>query len=192
MNRKMTFAVGAAFLSLCLFSSGGFAGTDEMSQSGPRSAATSDLGQLIYDAAVTLAARSHSLAKDRPLIVTTMVSVDDLNQSSTFGRLASQMLSNRLSQQGYLVQDATLMRALEVKPETGELVLSRDASKLSGSIHAQAVVAGTYAVAYKEVYLNIRLLNALDGSILSSVDVEIPLDRNTLSLVPESAPRYAE
>jgi hypothetical protein len=81
-----------------------------------------------------------------------MVSVDDLNQSSTFGRLASQLISNRLSQQGYLVQDATLMRALVVRPETGEIVLSRDARNLSGSVHAQAVVAGTYAVATRNCF----------------------------------------
>lgn len=79
-----------------------------------------------------------------------------------------------------------------VEPQTGELALSRDARKLSGSVNAQAVAAGTYAVAYKELFLNVRLLNALDGTILSSVDVEIPLDRNTLSLVPASEPRYGE
>jgi len=113
-------------------------------------------------------------------------SSDDFSQSSTIGRLASQLISNRLSQRGYLVRDITVMRGLDVESSTGELILSRDASKISTSFNAQAVVAETYAVAGHEVYFNIRLLKPDDGTILSSADVVIPLDRNTDKLVTAS------
>lgn len=130
-----------------------------------------------------MAERAGILAKDRPIVVSTMVSIDDYNRSSTFGRLASQLISNRLAQRGYLVRDVTYMRALTLQPGTGELVLSRDASRVSASLNAQAVVAGTYAVAGRQIYLNIRMLKADDGSILSSADVVVPLDHNTEALV---------
>jgi hypothetical protein len=142
-----------------------------------------DMASVIYLAAQTLGDRAEGLAKGRPIIVTTIVSVDDLNSSSTFGRLAATLVADRIAQRGYLVRDVTYMRALSLEPKTGELVLSREASRVSASIHAQAVVAGTYAVAGKEIYLNLRLLSAQSGELLSSADVVIPLDDNTRPLV---------
>lgn len=142
-----------------------------------------DLANLVYDAAQMLGERSEGLAKDRPIIVTTIVSVDDLKQSTTFGRLVSELIANRLEQRGYLVRDVRYMGALELRPETGERVLSREASKVSRSINAQAVVAGTYAIGGWKIYLNLRLLKADNAELLSSVDVVIPLNDNTRPLV---------
>ena len=141
-----------------------------------------ELGRLVYLAAQTAAERAGVLSKDKPIVVTTIVSVDDYSRSSTFGRLASQLISNRLSQRGYRVKDITYTRALEVVPGTGELTLSRDASRLSTNANAQAIVAGTYAVAGQGVYLNVRFLKPDDGEVLSSADVMIPLDSNTWKL----------
>jgi hypothetical protein len=66
---------------------------------------------------------------------------------------------------------------------SGELVLTREASKVSAEVNAQAVIAGTYAVAGKEIYLNLRMLNAGSGEILSTADAVIPLNDNTMVLV---------
>lgn len=148
--------------------------------------APDDLGELIYLAAQTLADRAGELDRSRPIIVTTMVSIDDLGKSSTFGRLASELISNRLTQRGYLIKDVTYMRALAMEPSTGAMVLSRDASRVSTAVDAQAVVVGTYAVGGQEIFLNIRLLKAVDGEVLSSADVEIPLNRNTWPMVTAS------
>ncbi len=139
----------------------------------------SDLAKLVYLAAQTLSDRAELLDRSRPIVVSTIVSVDKLDTSSTFGRLASQLVANRIQQRGFLVRDVTYMRMLEVKEGTGELVLTREASKLSEKIKAQAVVAGTYAVAGEEIYLNLRLLNSESGEIISSADAVIPLDENT-------------
>lgn len=149
---------------------------------GPPGSETS-LGDLVYLAAQAMAERAGVLAKDRPIIVSTIVSIDDLDRSSTFGRLASQLVANRLSQRGYMVRDLTYMRALTVLPGTGEMVLSRDASKLLASTNAQAVVAGTYAVGGREIYLSLRLLRADDGQLLSTADVVIPYDHNMEDLL---------
>jgi hypothetical protein len=191
MNRNIVLIFSAALLSMPLAACSNALPSEGLSQATPAPAAppgeTSDLGQLVYLAAQTLVDRApSSLGKDRPIVVTTMVSIDDFNESSTIGRLASQLISNRLSQRGYLVHDITVMRALDVEPATGELILSRDATKISASFRAQAVVAGTYAIAGHEVFFNIRLLKPDDGTILSSADVVIPLDRNTQQLVAAS------
>jgi hypothetical protein len=142
-----------------------------------------DLGDLVYLAAQTMAERAGTLAKDRPIVVSTIVSIDDLDESSTFGRLASQLVANRLAQRGYMVRDLTYMRALTVTPHTGELVLSRDAAKILTDVNAQAVVAGTYAVGGRQIYVSLRLLRADDGQLLSTADVVVPLDHDTEDLV---------
>jgi TolB-like protein len=91
-------------------------------------------------------------------------------------------VANRLSQVGFAVKDLNYVGALTVGP-TGELVLSREFNSVSREQHAAAVVAGTYTVGGDEIYLNLRLLRADDGKILSSVDSVLPLDRNVSALV---------
>jgi hypothetical protein len=150
---------------------------------GAPSRESSDLGELIYQTAQTLADRAGIVDHDRPIIVTTIVSIDDLTKSSTFGRLASELISDRLAQRGYLVRDVTYTRALTFAPGTGEIVLSQDARGAASSVNAQAVVAGTYAVGGREIYLNVRLLNAATGELLSTADAVVPLDHNTEALV---------
>jgi TolB-like protein len=152
-----------------------------------------DLGDLVYLAAQRLAERAGALAKDRPIVVTTIVSINDLHQSWTFGRLASELVGDRFVQRGYLVKELAYTRALTIEPATGELVLSRDAAQVSASVNAQAVVAGTYAVGGNEIYLTLRLIRADNGDILSSADVVIPLDNNTEPLLagPPSYPSPA-
>ena len=141
------------------------------------------LGELVYLGAQTAIERAGMLAKDRPVVVTTMVSIDDYKQSSTFGRLASQLISNRLSQRGYMVRDVTYLRAVQVIPGTGEVAISREAAHLFGSTNAQALVTGTYAIAGEEIFLNIRILKPDDGQVLSSADVTIPLNYDTRQLI---------
>lgn len=147
-----------------------------------------DLATLVYLAAQTLGDRAEALDKARPIVVSTIVSVDNLEHSSTFGRLASQLVANRLQQRGYLVKDATYMRALEFKPGTGELVLTREAAKVGTAVNAQAVVAGTYAIGGREIYLNLRLISAANGEMISSADVVVPLNENTSALFGPDAP----
>jgi TolB-like protein len=143
---------------------------------------SNNLASLVYLAAQTLADRAERLDKTKPIAVATIVSVDDLEYSDTFGRLASELIANRIEQRGYLVRDVTYMRALDVD-KNGVLVLSRDARKVSQQVGAQAVVAGTYTVAGRMIYLSLRLLSADSGELISSADVAIPLDENTRPLV---------
>lgn len=159
-----------------------------------------DVADIVYSAAEALAnSMNHlnketeipDLARNKPIIVTTVVSVNDLTASSGFGRIASQLVMSKLSKHGWDVRDVTYTRGiLAINPRTGEVVLSRDGSRLSREYGAQAVVTGTYAVAGKEIILSLRMLSADTGSLLSSADAVIPLDANTAALVgaaPETA-----
>ena len=82
------------------------------------------------------------LDRKAPILVTSLVNVDDLKSSSTFGRLLGDQASNRLVQRGYVVKELRLGNSLVVREGTGELILSRDAQKISRQVSAQAILAG--------------------------------------------------
>ena len=147
-----------------------------------------DLGGLIYMGADKMIDSAHGLSTGKPIIVATTVNVDNLDASSTFGRLASQLVSSRLSQRGFLVKDVTYTGALVVTPQTGEMVLSREASRVAAENDAQAVVAASYAVGGEKIYLNLRLLAAADGRVLSTADLIVPLDVDTHQMVVTGRP----
>jgi len=151
----------------------------------PQTVHSEGLSGVIYDAAdqVVGSAANAGLTRNKPIIIATSVNVDDLGDSSTFGRLASQLVATRLTQLGYLVRDVTYMQGLVVTPQTGEMVLSREASKIALENNAQAVVAGTYAVGGEKIYLNLRMLAAADGHLISAVDVAIPLNEDTQRMI---------
>lgn len=162
-----------------------------------RPAASSDLGDLVYRATDRLIenmqprpGRAGILSLNDQVIVSTIVSVDDLSRSSTLGRTASQLVLSRLSQRGYQARDVTFLRALDISA-SGERVLSRDARRLSESYSASAIVAGTYSVGGRTIWINLRLLSAEDGSLISSSDVSVPLNADTWPLVDATAPRLS-
>jgi len=93
-------------------------------------------------------------------------------------------VASRLVTSGYSVVEVTLRKNLLVNPGVGQFMLSRDVKDISRLNSAQAVAVGTYAVAESDVFLNLRLIRAGDGKILSAHDFTIPNDRNISSLTP--------
>ena len=123
------------------------------------------------------------LDKEGTIIVTSLVNVDDLKRSSTFGRLVGDQTSNRLVQLGYVVKELRLGNSLVVRKGTGELILSRDVKKISHRHSAQAILAGTYAVGANFVYVNMRLISVANDQIISAVDLVTPLDADAKMLL---------
>jgi TolB-like protein len=127
-----------------------------------------------YDAVDNLLERSQlSVEKNKPLVVATVVDVSNVEQSSSLGRLMTEQISGRAVQLGYQVIEPKLRNNFAVKG-SGELVLSRDADLLKRTLTAQAVIAGTYAVGYEAVHVNLKLLELDTGRVLSSSDYLIP------------------
>ena len=87
------------------------------------------------------------LDTDRPLIVASLVSVDDSTQSSTYGRMSAEIIANRLAQLGYQVKELKMnQNRIYIRKGQGEFVLSRELQNIAGQHDVQAVVVGTYAL----------------------------------------------
>jgi TolB-like protein len=123
------------------------------------------------------------MLKDSPLLVASFVNVDNLNESSTFGRMISEQISSRFKQLGYTAIEMKLRTTIFIKEGSGEFLLSRELSDISTKHNAQAVVVGTYASASDRVYLTVRIVNAADSTILASYDYNVPMTRDVFKML---------
>jgi len=118
-----------------------------------------------------------------PVLVSSVVNIDSLEKSSTFGRYLAELIASNFVNLDYQVKEVKLRRSLFVKQEKGEFLLSRDVHKLTAQYDAQAVVVGTYAIGKHTVHLNIRLIDAESGLVMSSYVTVFPLGSETRSML---------
>jgi len=129
---------------------------------------------------------SRALNRQQPVIVASLVNIDDLN-SSRLGRTLSEQLATRLTQSGYSVVELKLRDSIFVKQLQGELLLSRELKDITRTHKAQAVLVGTYAEANGQVYLTIKLVGVADNVVISAQDYLLPLNSSVRSLLWSSA-----
>ncbi|MCJ7600013.1 MAG: FlgO family outer membrane protein [Desulfobulbaceae bacterium] len=118
-----------------------------------------------------------------PVIVATFSDINDLESSTTFGRMISEHISSRFSQRDFIVLETKFSKnSIFISKENGEFVLSRDIRDLSLQYKASAIVVGTYGKSAEGVYVSARVINPYDGTIISSCDygLRLGLKKNIL------------
>ncbi|MCL2790746.1 MAG: FlgO family outer membrane protein [Desulfobulbus sp.] len=120
---------------------------------------------------------------DQPILVTTLVNNDNLNDTSSFGRSFQNNIIAGFTKRGYVVKEIKLRRDLRVKKDEGEFMLTRDLQEMAGTQRAQAVVVGTYTLANRVMYLSVRLVSPRNQVILGSYEEKLYLDDNNLRLL---------
>ncbi|MFP3983792.1 MAG: FlgO family outer membrane protein [Desulfurivibrionaceae bacterium] len=120
-----------------------------------------------------LASGTGDLNKNGPIILTSFVNLNDLYQTSGFGRSMTEALSTELFQQGYKTLEIRKTPKIYVKNGKGELSLSRDASLLARQHNARAILTGTYSLTPTTVILNVKILSAFSRDVLSAAALEI-------------------
>ncbi len=116
--------------------------------------------------------------KGMRIIMTTLVDIDDLYQTSRFGRTFAEALSTRLFRHGFGVVEIRKSSEVLIKSASGELMLSRDAALLAKQYAANAIVAGTYSLTPNSVIINVKLLDSASQDVLSVAGLEIQRSRN--------------
>ncbi|MBU0673796.1 MAG: hypothetical protein KJ950_04055 [Proteobacteria bacterium] len=123
------------------------------------------------------------LPGDRRIVLTTLVSVDDLYRTSGFGRAMSESLATGMFRRGFGLVEVRKMAGLTIQQRGGELVLSREAALVSQQTEVAAIVAGTYSVTPETVIINVRLLEAGSNDVLSVAGLELERSRLINSLL---------
>ena len=119
----------------------------------------------------------------QPVMVATLVSVDQLNESSRLGRLVSEQLAGRMVQRGVRVTEIKLRETLALRQDQGALLLSRELREVSRSHQAQAVVVGTYAVSARQVFVSLKLVQPEGNVVVAAHDYAMALDDDVRTLL---------
>ena len=143
-----------------------------------------------HDAAKKMISQSKDRLDPGSLILASFADIDNLENSSTFGRIVAQQIGSVFSSQGYKIIEMLLRGKVYIGKGEGEFLLSRALKDLSAEHDAQAVIVGIYAVGSKSVYVTAKLIQASDSIVLASEDFVLPLgpDLRTLVTQPGDAP----
>ncbi|HRH73554.1 FlgO family outer membrane protein [Zoogloea sp.] len=136
-----------------------------------------------YPAAPAMASNAADGGTGAPFIIATLVNIDQLEQSSTLGRLISEQVASRMSQLGYGVLELKVRNGVYMKRNEGELLLTREIKEVASTHNAQAVIVGTYAESSTMVYVNLKVVNPASNIILAAYDYALPLDKQVHSLI---------
>ena len=104
---------------------------------------------------------------DKTIAVSTFVDLDNLEDTSAFGRYVAEELSTELYKLGFRLRELRQMEQVDIVPEKGEFALSRKTAKLMKKFHLDAIVAGTYTMVGDEVVVNARMLSLDTARVVS-------------------------
>jgi hypothetical protein len=120
---------------------------------------------------------------DSGILATSLVRLDALDATSSFGRLTGQQIASRIAQHGFMVLDIRLTSALALTRE-GEFMLSRDMGRLLAATYdAHAVLVGTYSHSGEKIFVSVRVLRLTDGAVLAAYEYYLPFGGDTARLL---------
>ena len=141
------------------------------------------LNAVVAEAAQRMLADYPNLQRHTPMVAATFVDIDNLQRSSTFGRISSELFTSELSRAGLTVREVKMRDSLFIEENVGELILSREVRRLMTVHDARAILMGTYAVGQREVYVSARVVRASDAMVLGTAHFAMPLDNHLRSLL---------
>ncbi len=119
------------------------------------------------------------------IILTSMVNLEDLYETSAFGRTMTESLSTTLFKYGFRVAEVRKAPSVFIRSQEGELVLSRDVALLAANQAVHGIISGTYSLTPTTVIINVRLLDATSQEVLSVAGLELQRTRNINYLLTE-------
>lgn len=120
---------------------------------------------------------------DAPVLVATIVNINDLRRTAPLGRTLSEQYTSGLVQRGFNVKEVKLRGDLFIQEGTGELLLSRELKDIARAHSANYVLVGTYSVAATLTHINLRLVRTDDARIIRAHDYALPNDRDVMRLL---------
>ena len=141
-----------------------------------------DMTSINYKAAEKLLLDA-KLPLESAVIMATVVNIDDIENSSTLGRLISEQMSARFIQAKMNVIEMKFRENVYIKQNTGELMLTREIGKIAKTHSANAIIIGTYAVANSAVYVNIKIINPSTNIAIAATDYVLPMNRDVEDMI---------
>ena len=192
LTNKMTTAMTRALLSLGLVATVALTGCSALS---PTVAPTrveptyKDAGENAFlrssqDAvAKLLAGVDAANVGPGPVLVATIVDVNDTSRSAPLGRTLSEQFATNMAMTGFDVKEVKLRGTVFVREGAGELLLSREVRDIARTHNATMVLVGTYSPAATFTFVSLKLVRTEDSRIIRGYDYALPMDRDVKSLL---------
>ena len=135
-----------------------------------------DLIPVSQEAVKNLLSKSKkTLPKDSLIVISSFVNVDQLKQTSSFGRIVSSQMASAFFNSGYQIKAMELPTELFVQSNNGFLQLSPEAAEALKSQGASALVVGVFAPARRTAYATVRMIDIDTQRVISSTDFSVPM-----------------
>ncbi len=132
--------------------------------------------------------RLYYLDRTLPILSTSFVNLDELKETSAFGRLMGVRVASRFSQHGYRIVELRLGKgSVMIQEKNGALVLSKETARLDGSHDAQAIIVGTYSLGENRAYISAKIVGIRDNTVISSYDFSMRMDETLKGLAEKKA-----
>lgn len=123
------------------------------------------------------------LPADAPMIVSTVVNINRLENSAPLGRVITEHVLGRLAQSGFGVIELKIRDQIYMKRHEGEFLLTREVRDLVRSHKAQAMIVGTYAEASDRIFISLKVIEAEGNRIIGAVDYSVFKDEVVRSML---------
>lgn len=131
-----------------------------------------DLNSMIIFISDQLVKNSDINQPSKPVIVMPFVNLDDLKESSGFGRLLAEGLIHELQVRNWSVVDFKL-----INPDSSRQISGKgDIQKITEQYKAGHIVTGTYTLANEKVFVNAKIMDIETAAVVSSGQAVLPLD----------------
>lgn len=125
---------------------------------------------------------------DTPVLVATIVNVNDMRRTAPLGRTLSEQYASQMANAGFNVKEMKLRGDVFIREETGELLLSREIKDIARTHNASMVLVGTYSAAANFTYVSLKFVRTEDSRIIRAYDYALPNDKDVSKLLQVANP----
>ncbi|MBK6323371.1 FlgO family outer membrane protein [Candidatus Aalborgicola defluviihabitans] len=126
---------------------------------------------------------------DMPVLVATIVNVNDMRRTAPLGRTLSEQYASNMAAAGFNVKEMKLRGDVFIREETGELMLSREIKDIARSHNASMVLVGTYSPAANFTYVSLKFVRTADSRIIRGYDYALPNDKDVTRMLQAQSGR---
>jgi hypothetical protein len=126
---------------------------------------------------------TRTLPKNSLILVSTLLNVNDLHETSAFGRIISDQIASSFHNSGFRIIGMEMPIDLFMMKEGGTLHLSDEIKTLIKPYNAAVIVGGVYAPGKRNTYVSLRIVDLYTKNIISSTDIAVPMGPDARKLL---------
>ena len=115
------------------------------------------------------------ISKDTLIVVSTLLNVKNLKETSAFGRIISNQIATTFHELGYHIIGMDLPADLFMMTEKGGLQLSDEDQAILRKYKTVYLVGGVYAAGKQNAYVSLRAVDRFTKQVIASTDFSVVL-----------------